>query len=72
MNKVTFDTDSCRGCSLCVEFCPKKIIKQDTQSLNVKGFNPMWIPDGDREKCIACAICAKMCPHSVIKVEKDD
>ena len=26
MAKVTFKTDSCKGCGLCVEACPKKIL----------------------------------------------
>ena len=26
MAKVTFNSDLCKGCSLCVDACPKKII----------------------------------------------
>ena len=26
MAKVTFNTDFCKGCGLCVEVCPRKIL----------------------------------------------
>jgi len=68
MNKVTFNIDWCKGCGLCVEACPKKIIELDTNLLNKKGFHPAQITD--QEKCIACAMCAVMCPDTIIKVEK--
>ena len=29
MNKVTFNADLCKGCGLCIEACPKKIIALD-------------------------------------------
>ena len=69
MNKVTFKTDSCKGCGLCVTACPKKIIALAKDTLNAKGYHPAVITEQD--KCIACAMCAMMCPDCVIKVEKD-
>lgn len=69
MNKVTFKTDVCKGCGLCVAACPKKIVALATDALNKKGYHPAIITD--QEKCIACAMCALMCPDCVITVEKD-
>ena len=69
MNKVTFTTERCKGCGLCVAVCPKKIIELDIHTLNSKGYHPAMMTD--QEKCIACAVCAKMCPDCVIKVEKE-
>ena len=69
MNRITFTTERCKGCGLCVEACPKKILAIDTRTLNSKGYHPAGITD--QEKCIACAMCATMCPDCVIKVEKD-
>ena len=69
MNKVTFNVDLCKGCSLCVAACPKKIIELAADTLNKKGHHPARMTD--QEKCIACAMCAVMCPDTVIKVEKD-
>lgn len=68
MAKVTFNTDLCKGCSLCVSVCPKKIIELDKADMNSKGHYPAAITDQD--KCIACAFCAMMCPECIIKVEK--
>lgn len=69
MNRVTFNSDLCKGCGLCTEACPKKLIRLSPNVLNAKGFHPAEITDMD--KCIACAMCAMMCPDVVIKVEKD-
>ncbi len=70
MNKVTFKTDLCKGCGLCVDACPKKIIALDKEVLNAKGFHPAAITD--QEKCIACAMCATMCPDVIITVYKEE
>ncbi len=69
MNKVTFNTERCKGCGLCIEACPKKILEIAKDVLNQKGYHPARMTD--QEKCIACAMCAMMCPDCVIKVEKD-
>ena len=68
MKKVSFATDICKGCGLCVAVCPKKIIVLAKDKINKKGHSPAEITD--QEKCIACAFCATMCPDSVITVEK--
>jgi len=69
MNKVTFNTERCKGCGLCIEVCPKKILELDQSSLNSKGYHPAKVTD--QSNGIACLLCATMCPDCVIKVEKD-
>ena len=34
MNRVTFKTDLCQGCGLCVDACPRKIVELDKSKLN--------------------------------------
>ena len=68
MSKLTFATDVCKGCGLCVTACPKKLIVIDKDKINKKGHSPAEITD--QEKCIGCACCAMMCPDCVITVEK--
>ena len=68
MAKVTFNTDLCKGCGLCVNACPKKILAIVTNVFYKKGYSPAVMTD--QEKCIACAVCATMCPDCIITVEK--
>ena len=68
-NKVTFREEICKGCSLCVSVCPKKIIFLSPERINQKGYQPATVTD--MTACIACGMCAIMCPDSVIKVEKE-
>ena len=66
--RLTFETNKCKGCSLCVTVCPKKIIKLDDEQFNARGFHPARVTD--EPTCIACAFCALMCPDCIIKVVK--
>ena len=68
MAKLTFNSDLCKGCGLCVEACPKGILYLDGSILNARGYNPAAL--SDEAACIGCAICARMCPDCIIKVEK--
>lgn len=66
--KVTFDYEKCKGCMLCVAYCPTKILHLDVKRINSKGYHTISVSDPD--KCIGCAFCAIMCPDSVITVER--
>ncbi len=68
MAKISFKSDVCKGCGLCVTACPKKIVALDENVLNAKGHHPAKCTDTDA--CIGCASCALMCPDCVITVEK--
>ena len=68
MAKLTFDTNRCKGCGLCVEACPKGLLAIARDKINQKGHHPAEITD--QEKCVGCASCAMMCPDCVIKVER--
>ena len=68
MAKLTFNVDLCKGCGLCVDACPKKLLEISKTKINKKGHYVAEMTD--ESKCIACAFCATMCPDCVIKVEK--
>ena len=36
MAKVTFREERYKGCGLCIQVCPKKIIRENQEKLNVK------------------------------------
>jgi len=59
----------CKGCDLCVDVCPKKILKLDETRVNARGYHPAICTD--MSACTACAICGKICPDSAIRVERD-
>lgn len=69
MAKVTFETDLCKGCGLCVDACPRKILRIDRESINQKGHSPATMTD--ESQCIGCGFCATMCPDCVITVERE-
>ncbi len=67
MAKVRIDKEECKGCGLCVENCPKKILELSDREMNAMGYYFARVNDID--KCIGCAMCAMMCPDCVIVVE---
>lgn len=67
MTKAKIDEKVCKGCGLCVNACPKKILQLAGDRINPKGYNPAELTD--EAACIGCAICAIMCPDSAIIVD---
>ena len=68
MAKLTFQTDRCKGCGLCVVACPKGLIAIARDKLNQKGHHPAELTDP--EACVGCVSCAIMCPDCIIEVER--
>ena len=68
MAKLTFRTDRCKGCGLCVAACPKGLIAIAKDKINQKGHHPAELTDP--EACVGCASCAIMCPDCIIEVER--
>lgn len=68
MAKITVRENLCKGCELCVNACPRKIIALSKEKLNSKGYHPAELLD--ESKCTGCAACATMCPDVAIIVER--
>lgn len=66
-NWIEVDKNRCKGCGLCVDSCPKKIIRLSV-SINQKGYH--YAEQFDPAKCIACKMCAQTCPDVAIYVFK--
>ena len=63
--RIHIDQERCKGCSLCIEFCPKQSIFL-SETLNMKGY---FVASFNEEKeCTACGTCAVMCPEVAIEV----
>ena len=67
MAKIIIDKEKCKGCLLCVAFCPKGLIKKSGK-LNKRGTNPVEFYGADA--CLGCALCALICPDCCIEVYK--
>jgi len=62
---IHIDQELCKGCALCIEFCPKGVLSE-SKSLNLKGY---FFAEFDDEKgCTGCAVCALVCPEVAIEV----
>jgi len=56
---VRLDEDECKGCGLCAEACPPRVIRL-SERLNHSGYRTaMYAGAG----CTACGICFMVCPE---------
>ncbi len=65
MPKVAIDEERCKGCELCVHFCPPGVLALSPH-LNSRGFHPAALVDEAR--CTSCTACALVCPDVAIAV----
>jgi 2-oxoglutarate ferredoxin oxidoreductase subunit delta len=61
------DAVRCKGCGLCVEVCPKKVL-EISKKVNIKGYNPVY--QARPEDCIKCSACCIMCPDVAISIDE--
>ena len=66
---IKINQERCKGCCLCMTFCPKGSIVV-AKKLNIKGYFPADFTD--RQECTGCATCALMCPEAAIEVYRDE
>ncbi|MFO7881850.1 MAG: 4Fe-4S binding protein [Kosmotogaceae bacterium] len=67
-NFVEIDKERCKGCGLCIEYCPKNVLSF-SEKFNSKGYHPAH--QHDMENCIGCGFCYMMCPDTAITVYKE-
>lgn len=63
---VVIDKEKCKGCGLCVAFCPRKILVLSENDTNSQGY--LYSICISQEECISCGFCADMCPDVCIEV----
>ena len=68
MASIKIKEDSCKGCEMCVNACPKHLIELNKEKINAKGYHPARMTD--QSQCIGCKSCAIMCPDVCITVER--
>jgi len=65
--KVVINSEKCKGCRLCIEVCPKKVLVSSSKN-NHLGVYVVEIVE--KEECIGCSRCAMICPDVAIEVYK--
>jgi 2-oxoglutarate ferredoxin oxidoreductase subunit delta len=65
--RINIEKETCKGCELCVHFCPKACIEM-AEGFNLRGFRFSLFTGED--KCTGCALCARICPDVAIEVWK--
>jgi 2-oxoglutarate ferredoxin oxidoreductase subunit delta len=63
--EVTIEKEKCKGCSYCVQFCPRQVLIMGDQ-INSKGYTFAKTADG--KVCLGCGLCEIMCPEFAVKV----
>lgn len=58
--RVVTNKDWCKGCGICVEFCPKNVLELKNGIINI----------ARPEDCIKCGMCELRCPDYAIFLEE--
>ncbi len=65
MIEIVINPDYCKGCSICVVICPKKVLEL-SDHINSKGY---LLPEATNlEACTHCKLCEIVCPDLAIAV----
>jgi 2-oxoglutarate ferredoxin oxidoreductase subunit delta len=62
---VVIDKERCKGCSFCVDFCPRGALEM-SEELSSKGYTLAAV--ADESKCMGCGLCEVLCPEFAIHV----
>ncbi len=65
--KIVVNEELCKGCGLCVAFCPRHAMEL-VAYINDRGFHPAHL--ARPEDCSGCTQCATMCPDSCLRITR--
>lgn len=60
--RLVTEPDWCKGCGICIAFCPKKVLGLEEEKIAV--LYP--------EKCIKCGQCELRCPDYAIYLKEEE
>ncbi len=66
MPHIIVDKERCKGCELCVDACPQKIIGMSGE-INDKGYFYALVEE--QKRCIGCRLCCIICPDLAILMQ---
>lgn len=67
MARVVINENRCKGCFLCISFCPSGALKK-SKSFNKRGVN--FVQVCQEKECLGCRQCAIICPDCCIEIFK--
>ena len=56
--RIVISAERCKGCAICVDFCPTKVLEMKGTIVAVKNL----------EACTRCQLCDLRCPDFAIQV----
>lgn len=59
LKELNINADWCKGCGICVAFCPKQVLELDDKDKCTVVR---------REDCIVCGLCEMRCPDLAIEI----
>lgn len=59
---LNVNTSWCKGCGICVAFCPREVLKLVNEKVAVT----------DGENCIKCGVCENLCPDFAICLVEEE
>jgi len=62
---IEIDTELCKGCGVCIAFCPKHVLEASDR-MNKRGSYPPVAARPD--DCIRCLNCELLCPDLAIVI----
>lgn len=68
--RVVVLKDKCKGCQLCVAYCPREVL-ETSQEYNAKAYHFPKIKAGKEGDCVACNFCEMICPDFAIFVQEE-
>ena len=57
--------ERCKGCEVCVQFCPQDVLCI-SEDRNEKGYLIPMVAVGMETKCVNCEFCTLVCPEFAI------
>lgn len=69
MAHIIIDENKCKSCYICLNTCPKGLIKKSTKTSKLGDYLVKF--DDPKKECIGCAMCATRCPDmAIVEVHK--
>jgi 2-oxoglutarate ferredoxin oxidoreductase subunit delta len=63
---VVIDVEACKGCDLCIDACPPRVLEMTVHDVNTRGYRYPRLVAG----CTGCQACAQICPDFCFQVYK--